>query len=139
MGVKGAMSERANRATLAASEIGALMALGVVLFGVVRLLRGDAATALVCVMGGFFLRAVAVGIGRRLLDKVTEKFVELGARMLLADTAADNEHALAFFESAGFGNREDHVYLTKNLAKRGGGKRPKRKARPARRPTRPKR
>jgi ribosomal protein S18 acetylase RimI-like enzyme len=62
-------------------------------------------------------RQKRLGIGRRLLDKATDKFIELGARMLLVDTAADNEQALAFFADAGFGNREDHVYLTKNLAK----------------------
>ncbi len=57
------------------------------------------------------------GLARRMLDKVTERFVELGARMLMADTAAENEGALRFFERAGFGNREEHVYLTRNLSK----------------------
>jgi CBS domain-containing protein len=66
MGVKGAMSERANRATLAASEAGALMALGIVVFGLVRLFHADATTALFCVIGGWFLRDAAVDIGRRL-------------------------------------------------------------------------
>lgn len=57
------------------------------------------------------------GIARRMLEKVTERFVELGARMLMADTAAGNAEALRFFETAGFGNREEHVYLTRNLSK----------------------
>lgn len=55
------------------------------------------------------------GVGSRLTDKLTEKFIELGARMMLVDTDAENEVALSFFDRHGFGHPRNHVYLTKNL------------------------
>lgn len=55
------------------------------------------------------------GIARRLVARLTETFIEAGARIMMVDTDADNEKALAFFERAGFGQPEEHVYLTKNL------------------------
>lgn len=57
------------------------------------------------------------GIGRRLLAHLTGLFVEAGARMMLVDTAADNENALRFFRSQGFGHELEHVYLSRNLDK----------------------
>jgi CBS domain-containing protein len=60
------MSERANRATQAASGAGALLALGIIIFGVVRFLSGDARTAMLCVVGGLFLRDAAVDLLARL-------------------------------------------------------------------------
>lgn len=57
------------------------------------------------------------GIGRRLLAHLTDLFVEEGARMMLVDTAADNESALRFFRSQGFGHELEHVYLSRNLDK----------------------
>lgn len=55
------------------------------------------------------------GIARRLVDRLTEIFIESGARMLIVDTDAENAPALRFFEREGFGQRRDHVYLTRNL------------------------
>ncbi len=55
------------------------------------------------------------GVARKLLERVTQDFIEGGARILLVDTASDNEAALAFFQKAGFGHQEGHVYLSKNL------------------------
>jgi ribosomal protein S18 acetylase RimI-like enzyme len=57
------------------------------------------------------------GIGRRLLAHLTDLFVESGARIMLVDTAADNEGALRFFHSQGFGHELEHVYLSRNLDK----------------------
>ncbi|MGL4647877.1 MAG: GNAT family N-acetyltransferase, partial [Caldilineaceae bacterium] len=57
------------------------------------------------------------GIGRRLLSHLTDLFVENGARMMLVDTAGDNENALRFFRSQGFGHELEHVYLSRNLDK----------------------
>lgn len=57
------------------------------------------------------------GVAKRLVDRLTEIFIELGARMMIVDTAAENEPALKFFENHGFGNRTEHVYLTKNLTR----------------------
>jgi ribosomal protein S18 acetylase RimI-like enzyme len=57
------------------------------------------------------------GIARRLLKRMTDLFVDAGARMLLVDTDAENESALAFFRREGFGNDQAHVYLSKNLSR----------------------
>lgn len=57
------------------------------------------------------------GIGRKLLDHLTNLFVEHGARMMLVDTAANNEGALKFFRGQGFGHELEHVYLSRNLDK----------------------
>lgn len=57
------------------------------------------------------------GIGRKLLDHLTDLFVENGARMMLVDTAAKNEGALRFFRGQGFGHELEHVYLSRNLDK----------------------
>lgn len=56
-----------------------------------------------------------LGIGRELVEALTEVFIENGARMLLVDTDAEKSDALAFFERMGFGNPVEHVYLSKNL------------------------
>lgn len=56
------------------------------------------------------------GIARRLVDRLTEVFIEAGARMLIVDTDAENAPALRFFERQGFGNRRDHVYMSLNLS-----------------------
>lgn len=55
------------------------------------------------------------GVARKLLERITEDFIEGGARILLVDTASDNEAALAFFQKSGFGQHEGHVYLSRNL------------------------
>jgi ribosomal protein S18 acetylase RimI-like enzyme len=55
------------------------------------------------------------GIGRRLVRRLTEIFIEKNARMILVDTDAENCDALAFFRREGFGNEIDHVYLSLNL------------------------
>lgn len=57
------------------------------------------------------------GIGERLLKRLTETFIRDGARMLLVDTDAENEGAIRFFQRHGFGNLQDHVYMSKNLTK----------------------
>lgn len=72
------------------------------------------------------------GIGRRLLAALTDLFVENGARMMLVDTAADNEGALTFFRNQGFGHELEHVYLSRNLDKH-----PKAVQRRAARPRKP--
>jgi ribosomal protein S18 acetylase RimI-like enzyme len=55
------------------------------------------------------------GIGRRLIDELTLRFVAAGARMMLVDTEADNRGALALFRRVGFGHERPHVYLSLNL------------------------
>lgn len=55
------------------------------------------------------------GIAGRLFEQFRNLVQEAGVRMLLVDTQADNDQALRFFESKGFTNPIDHVYLTLNL------------------------
>ncbi len=58
-----------------------------------------------------------LGIGRKMLNKMTRLFIKNGARIMMVDTAKDNEEALNFFRKRGFGNESDHVFLIKNLTK----------------------
>jgi ribosomal protein S18 acetylase RimI-like enzyme len=55
------------------------------------------------------------GLGRRLIEALTLRFIDAGARMMLADTEDDNRAALALFRSVGFGNERPHVYVSQNL------------------------
>lgn len=56
------------------------------------------------------------GVGARLVRRMTDVFIEMGARMMLVDTDAENEQALSFFRGIGFGNESEHVYLQRNLS-----------------------
>lgn len=55
------------------------------------------------------------GIGGKLVSHLQEVFIELGARMIMADTDAENTAAISFFEAQGFEEDSEHVYLSKNL------------------------
>ena len=55
------------------------------------------------------------GIAARLLEELTEVFVDEGVRILLADTEATNTPAVSFFSRHGFAKERQHVYLEKNL------------------------
>jgi len=55
------------------------------------------------------------GIGTRLMNQLTERFIDAGARMMLVDTDDENHDALALFRKLGFGDEMKHVYLSKNL------------------------
>ncbi len=55
------------------------------------------------------------GIAFRLLNCLTELFIEREARIMLVDTDEDNTDALAFFRRNGFGQELRHVYLSQNL------------------------
>ena len=54
-------------------------------------------------------------LGRRLYKKLEERLHDDGVRMVIADTEADNEGAIAFFKMLGFSLRGEHVWLTKTL------------------------
>jgi len=56
------------------------------------------------------------GIAARLLERMTELFIKLGARMVLVDTDADNDAALGFFRKQGFGQETPHLFLSRNLS-----------------------
>jgi ribosomal protein S18 acetylase RimI-like enzyme len=55
------------------------------------------------------------GVAGRLFDKLAEKMIEDGVRIFLVDTGASDVAALQFFRKKGFGNPEQHIYLTLNL------------------------
>jgi ribosomal protein S18 acetylase RimI-like enzyme len=55
------------------------------------------------------------GIGTRLVNQLTDRFIEAGARMMLVDTDDENHDALGLFRKLGFGDEMKHVYLSKNL------------------------
>jgi ribosomal protein S18 acetylase RimI-like enzyme len=56
-----------------------------------------------------------LGIGGKLFARMQDLFVERGARIMLVDTASENEKALEFFRKQGFGGEQGHVFLSKNL------------------------
>jgi ribosomal protein S18 acetylase RimI-like enzyme len=55
------------------------------------------------------------GIAARLLNHLSDRFTEHGARIMLVDTDAENKAALHFFRKQGFGSDLMHVYLSKNF------------------------
>ena len=55
------------------------------------------------------------GIGRRLLSRLTDIFIDNGARIMLVDTEMENVDAIRFFKNQGFGNDVPHVYMSRNL------------------------
>jgi ribosomal protein S18 acetylase RimI-like enzyme len=55
------------------------------------------------------------GVGRKLVKRLTELFIQYDARMMLVDTEASNKPAIKFFEKVGFGHARQHVYLSMNL------------------------
>ena len=55
------------------------------------------------------------GVGARLINRLTELFIEDGARMMLVDTDDRNHPAIALFRKLGFADERNHVYLFRNL------------------------
>lgn len=55
------------------------------------------------------------GVGSRLANRLTEIFIDNGARIMLVDTDANNDPALRFFRNQGFNKEHQHIYLSKNL------------------------
>lgn len=56
-----------------------------------------------------------LGVGRKLLNRMTRLFIKHGARMLIVDTEIDNNPAINFFEKNGFKKESEQIYLSKNL------------------------
>jgi ribosomal protein S18 acetylase RimI-like enzyme len=59
-----------------------------------------------------------MGVGERLFECFRDVMLEEGVRMMLVDTEADNDPAIRFFKGLGFGNEEEHIYMTLNLSAR---------------------
>jgi ribosomal protein S18 acetylase RimI-like enzyme len=58
------------------------------------------------------------GTGNKLFEEIRERMIEQGVRMIIIDTDADNEAGINFFKNKGFGNIQQHVYMTLNLSKK---------------------
>lgn len=56
-------------------------------------------------------------VGGHLFRELRRRMQEQGVRMIIVDTAAENEAAINFFRKQGFGNPCEHVYLSLNLTR----------------------
>jgi ribosomal protein S18 acetylase RimI-like enzyme len=56
------------------------------------------------------------GIAVKLFRYFQDLMLESGVRMLLTDTEAENLPALHFFRKMGFGQPQQHIYMTLNLS-----------------------
>jgi len=57
------------------------------------------------------------GTGDRLFRELRRRMIDQGVRMMIIDTDAENEAAIRFFTKQGFGNIQQHVYMTLNLSR----------------------
>lgn len=57
------------------------------------------------------------GVGDGLFKEIRRRMQEQGVRMIIIDTDADNEAGIRFFKKQGFGNPQQHVYMTLNLSR----------------------
>jgi ribosomal protein S18 acetylase RimI-like enzyme len=67
------------------------------------------------------------GVGSGLFKEIRRRMKEQGVRMIIIDTSADNRPAIRFFQKQGFGDIQEHVYMSLNLsrkAKKKQGKKP---------------
>lgn len=58
------------------------------------------------------------GIGSGLFKEIKRRMKEDGVRMIIIDTSADNHPAIRFFQKQGFGNNQEHVYMSLNLTRK---------------------
>ena len=58
------------------------------------------------------------GIGQALFRELKRRMQDQGVRMIIVDTAADNESAISFFRKQGFDRVEQHVYMSLNLSRK---------------------
>ncbi|WP_305045170.1 GNAT family N-acetyltransferase [Geoalkalibacter sp.] len=61
-------------------------------------------------------------VGARLFREIKRRMREQGVRMIIIDTDAENEAAIRFFTKQGFGNVQEHVYMTLNLGRKRKGR-----------------
>jgi len=54
-------------------------------------------------------------LSHRLYRELEKRLLEDGVRMVIADTEAENEKAIAFFKGMGCSNSSQHVWLAKTL------------------------
>jgi ribosomal protein S18 acetylase RimI-like enzyme len=58
-------------------------------------------------------------LGHRLYRRLEERLQRDGVRMMIVDTEADNQEAIAFFQDMGFSLSSEYVWLAKTLRRRG--------------------
>ena len=58
------------------------------------------------------------GTGRALFRELKKRMRDQGVRMIIVDTAADNEPGISFFRKQGFDRLEHHVYMSLNLSRK---------------------
>jgi ribosomal protein S18 acetylase RimI-like enzyme len=58
-------------------------------------------------------------LGHRLYRKLEVRLRKDGVRMMIVDTEADNQEAIAFFQDMGFSLSSEYVWLAKTLRRRG--------------------
>ena len=58
------------------------------------------------------------GVGSGLFKEIKHRMKEQGVRMMIIDTSADNRPAVNFFQKQGFGDIQDHVYMSLNLTRK---------------------
>jgi ribosomal protein S18 acetylase RimI-like enzyme len=64
-------------------------------------------------------------VGSRLFNEIKRRMKEQGVRMMIVDTAADNQPALRFFQKQGFDDVREHVYMSLNLSRKSAKKKRK--------------
>ncbi len=58
------------------------------------------------------------GVGSELFKEIKRRMKARGMRIIMIDTSADNQAAIRFFNKQGFGDIQEHVYMTLNLARK---------------------
>ena len=71
-------------------------------------------------------KAQKLKVGERLFKEMKRRMRSQGVRMIIVDTDADNRAGIRFFTKRGFGNIQQHVYMTLNLSPKSRKKRKKR-------------
>jgi ribosomal protein S18 acetylase RimI-like enzyme len=58
------------------------------------------------------------GVGSALFKEIKRRMKEQGVRMIIIDTSADNQPAIRFFQKQGFGDIQEHLYMSLNLSRK---------------------
>ena len=58
------------------------------------------------------------GVGSGLFKEIKRRMKEQGVRMIIIDTSADNQPAIRFFHKQGFGDIQEHIYMSLNLTRK---------------------
>ncbi len=53
-----------------------------------------------------------------MFKEIKRRMKARGMRIIMIDTSADNQAAIRFFNKQGFGDIQEHVYMTLNLARK---------------------